>query len=382
MIGPRLDVEVVEDAGAFAALEAEWEDLRLSCPRATPFQSWAWLYSWWEHYGAGRALRLVAVRDRAAGGLLVGLVPLMLERGRWGLGRLLFVGTGQTDYFDMLAREGWEREVSEAAAGALRGLLGGWAVADLQQLRPEAAAWGLFRKWTGRRAFAWQEGCPVIDVKPWDELVASLSKNHRSTLRRALRRAEADGVTRRMVGPEGAGEAASRLVALHRELWQGRDMVPEHSTQRWASFIEVAALRVITYGLGEITEFRRNGEVIVTLFWVFGQDFVAFYHSGANREALERYQWSSLLIRAGIDIAREQNSACLDLLRGEESYKLRWASRVIPSYRMILSRNPVLWAPYTAYHVSRSRAKRYVNSESSPQWTKNAAGRLKKITGL
>ena len=94
---------------------------------------------------------------------------------------------------------------------------------------------------------------------------------------------------------------------------------------------------------GEISEFWRDGEIIITLFWVFGQNFVGFYHSGASREALERYQWNSLLIWTGIEIARDRNDACLDLLRGEEPYKLRWASRVIPSYRIILGRKEIYY---------------------------------------
>ncbi len=97
------EVILLENTRDFAALEVEWEDLYRSSPRVTPFQSWSWLYSWWNSYGDGFKLRLVTVR---CGNLLVGLVPLMLER-RAGFGRLLFIGTGITDYQDMLARKGW-----------------------------------------------------------------------------------------------------------------------------------------------------------------------------------------------------------------------------------------------------------------------------------
>ena len=89
-----LRTEVLRSAGEFAALEEEWEDLYRNSPRATPFQSWAWLYSWWEFYGEGYELRLITARDDE--GLLIGLAPLMLERGL-GLRKLLFVGTGLTD---------------------------------------------------------------------------------------------------------------------------------------------------------------------------------------------------------------------------------------------------------------------------------------------
>ena len=213
-----LTVAILADMQDFAALKGEWEDLYHNSPLATPFQSWAWLYSWWESYGEGYELRLVTLRNEK--GLLVGLIPLILERRR-GFGRLLFIGTGPTDYLDMLVREGWEDKVLEAGIGALK-QLEGWQVADLQQLRPEAAAWGIFRRWDSFRTCVWQEGSPVIDVKPWDELVASLSKNHRSTVRRALRRVEEDGVRRRLARPEDAERAARRWVALHREVWRGR----------------------------------------------------------------------------------------------------------------------------------------------------------------
>jgi CelD/BcsL family acetyltransferase involved in cellulose biosynthesis len=375
---PRLDTAVLEDPRDFAALEEEWEDLYHDSKHATPFQSWAWLYSWWDSYGEDYELRLVTLRNEK--GLLVGLIPLMLERRR-GFGRLLFIGTGPTDYLDMLIREGWEDEVLDAGIGALK-QLEGWQVADLQQLRPEAAAWGIFRRWGGFRTRVWQDGCPVIDVKPWDELLMSVDRKLRSNARRALRRTEKDGVRREPARPEDAERAARRWIALHREVWRGREILPEHLTQRWATYAETVALRMIARGLGEISEFWRDGEVIGSVFWVLGQDFVGQYHIGATQAARQRYQISSLFIWDGVNIARARNSTCLHMLRGEEPYKLQWTSKVIPNFRVVLARNPVIWSPYAGYHVLRSRAKLYVNSKSAPQWTKTAARRLKKITGL
>ena len=70
-------VVVLDQLQDFATLEEEWEDLHRNAAFATPFQSWAWLYSWWEFYGKDYELRVVTIRE---GGLLVGLMPLMLER--------------------------------------------------------------------------------------------------------------------------------------------------------------------------------------------------------------------------------------------------------------------------------------------------------------
>jgi CelD/BcsL family acetyltransferase involved in cellulose biosynthesis len=365
-----LEIDLVEDGARFAALEEEWEELYRHCPAATPFQSWAWLYSWWEHYGGDYELRLVTVRNED--GLLVGLLPLMLERGGL-LRRLLFVGSGITDYLDVLVREGWEREVARAGSLAL-GRVGSWRVADLQMLRPEAAAWTMLKDWTGPRTSVWQSNCSVVEARPWEELLTSLSKNHRSTVRRTLRRVEADGLSREFAGPEGAEEAGRRLVAVSREQWQQRWMEtgPEHWTRRFEEHIATAVRRMTTSGLGGVSELKLGETTVVSTFLVFGRDFVGSYMIGASQQALKRYQWSSLYIWDGLKIAIDRNSSRFDLLRGEEEYKLRWTSEVVANRRLILGRGPIFWAPYAGYRTLRSRAKRYVQQEKTPRWIKDA----------
>jgi CelD/BcsL family acetyltransferase involved in cellulose biosynthesis len=370
-------VETVETTHAFAALEQEWEDLYDHSPLATPFQSWAWLYSWWESYGEGYGLRLITVRNGE--GLLVGILPLMLKR-RWGFGKLLFVGTGQTDYLDVIAREGWEEEVSEAGVGALR-QMDSWQVADLHQLRPASAAWSIIERWNRPKARVWQDNCPLIEVMPWDELLMSFKRKIRYDVRRSLRRAETDRVRRRIAEPADAERAARRLVALHREAWQGRDIGPEHLTQRFESHIVAAARRMTTRGLGGISEFWRDGEVIISDFWVSGENFLGTHTVGASQKALQNYQWSSLYIWDAVLNALDRGCSTVDLLRGEEPYKLRWSSRIVANQRVYLGRNSLVWAPYTAYHALRLKIVHYEQTESAPKWIKGSIrtiGRIKR----
>jgi CelD/BcsL family acetyltransferase involved in cellulose biosynthesis len=367
------EIAVLEDTKEFAALEQEWEDLYHDAPLATPFQSWAWLYSWWEFYGEPYELRLITVRNES--GVLVGIVPLMLKR-RWGLGRLLFVGTGITDYLDMLARGGWEGYVSEAAREALW-RMGSWHVAELHELRPVAAAWGVFDEWAGPRTRIHQTNCPVIDVKPWDELLMSFKRKLRYDIRRNVRRADEDGVRCELVGPADAEKAARDLMRLHREGWEGRGISAESLTRRFAAHLEAAGRRMTARDLGGISEYWRDEKVTVSVFWVFGRDFIGFYMLGASHEALRRYQVSSLFIRDGINVALERNVASLDLLRGEEPYKLRWTSKVVRNYRLILGRSLAFWAPYVGYRLARSRVRRYLEEESTPRWIKSALNLLR-----
>jgi len=369
-------VELIEDEAGFAALEEEWEDLHLHCPSATPFQSWAWLYSWWEYYGEGYRLRLITVRDEE--GSLVGVLPLMLERGGV-LGRLLFVGSGVTDYLDVLVREGWEGHVARAGAGALK-QIGSWRVADLQELRPEAAAWDILERWSGYKTSVWQSNCPIIDVKPWEELLSSLSKNRRSTVRRTLRDAQSDGLSRELVGLDESEQSGRKLVALHRIAWQGRGIGPEHLTRRFEDHIATTARRMTARDLGGVSEFRRDdGEVVLSNLLLFGRDFVGAYLQGVSREALKRYQWSSLYIWDGLHIAQNKNSIRFDLLRGEEEYKLRWSSEVVANHRLVLGRDPLIWGIYASYHTLRYKLRDYAHSERAPRWVKGTINKCRAL---
>lgn len=342
--------EVVEDARGFASLKGEWRELYDASPRATPFQSWEWLYSWWESYGEGRGLRLIVVRSDE--GLLVGVLPLMVER-RQGVRRLLLVGTRQTDYLDAVVREGWEEEVSEAAFRALS-RVGSWHVADFQEVRPEAALWEVVGRWEVPQTRLRHGMCPVVEIGPWEETVASLSKNHRHSVRKAVRRAEADGLVRGMVGPEEVDRATRALAEMLREQWRGHPLTgEEHFSRRYEDFLAASARRMTEGGMGGISEFRRDGEPVLSTFVLFGRDFVGTYVMSVKAGADKRYQWGSLYIWDAMDLGRDRGLRRLDLLRGLEPYKLRWEPEMVVNQRLILGRNLVFWCLYSFYQALR-----------------------------
>ena len=77
---------------------------------------------------------------------------------------------------------------------------------------------------------------------------------------------------------------------------------------------------------------------------------------------------SSLYIWDAVLNAPDRGCSTVDLLRGEESYKLRWRPKIIPNYRAYLGRNTLAWALYTAYHIVRSKVVSYEQAESAPRW--------------
>jgi CelD/BcsL family acetyltransferase involved in cellulose biosynthesis len=218
-----------------------------------------------------------------------------------------------------------------------------------------------------------------MDIKPWDQMIMLLKKKRRSSARQAVRRSEEDGLHSRLVGAEDAERAARRLVALHQTSWRGRGIGVEHTRRRFEAFMEAAVRRMTYGGLGAISEFQRDGETALSHFAVFGRDFIGGYMHGPSQEAAARYQISSLIIWDMANIARDKNLPYLNHLRGEEPYKLRWSSRVVPNHRLIMSRNPTGLAIYSGYQTLRLKINAYVSSKEAPRWIGKSVVRYRNL---
>jgi len=106
------------------AIRAEWAALNASARAGCLFLGPEWLIPWWKHFGAGRSLQVIALREGPA---LVGLLPLFAERVRLGgvsVRRIAFLGDGATgcDYLDVLAAPGREAEVLDQSLRAILAL--------------------------------------------------------------------------------------------------------------------------------------------------------------------------------------------------------------------------------------------------------------------
>lgn len=160
-----LSVTLCRDPRQFAALEESWNRLFRGCPTATPFQSHAWLHSWWLSYGKDGRLRIVLVRR---GEELVGAAALMLVHRPMPL--LVPLGGPITDYFDVLVAAEYADQVVPALARGLHRAARG-AVVDLREVRPGAAAEQLYRQWPGVSSVLADSTCMELPTLPFDELV-------------------------------------------------------------------------------------------------------------------------------------------------------------------------------------------------------------------
>ena len=257
---------------------------------ATIYQTWEWNKAWWQVFGRRKRAIVLEMRDRGA---LVAIAPLYVSRHLGTpLRRLALIGTGASDYLDVIAAPGYE----DAAASAVTH----WVrqsrdhdLADLQQLRSESS---LLRA-SDCLATVEQEPCPYVPLTGgWDAIAHKLGKKMRSNiaLLRSTARSHVRGPERRPRHRGGYPVRHGRALRpppapMARAFAAGR---PRRS--RVQAFHREVAARFLQRGWLRLHLMQAGGRVIAALYCFRYRDRY-YYYLGGFDPALARHSPGTVL---------------------------------------------------------------------------------------
>ncbi|MGW5307712.1 GNAT family N-acetyltransferase [Streptomyces griseoluteus] len=349
---PALTTQLLTDEMAFAALAPAWGRLHRRCATTTPFQSHAWLHSWWQSYGRRGRLRVLLVRS---GRDLLAAAPLTLVRRPFPA--LVPLGGTVSDYGDVLLDDADDGRALAALTDAL------WtaartALVDLREVRAGGAAERVYDRWPGPRRRVPDSLCLELPPVPMDELLTRLPSQKAQRVRAKLRKLSALGVARRTAGPGEAEAAVARLLELHRLQWQGRKVTPEHLRPRFREHLVRAVEPMVRSGDAVVTEFRIGEEVVAVDLTLLSPSLAGGYLYGAHPSLRERKaDVAVMLLDACAAHTAEGSHGTLSLMRGDEPYKHHWRPDPAPSGRLLLARRRT--APLLSAAASDAAARRH-----------------------
>jgi CelD/BcsL family acetyltransferase involved in cellulose biosynthesis len=330
-----VNVELIENADRFAAMQAEWNELLASSAAESPFLTWEWLNAWWTHLGAGRRLAIVAVRD---GARLVALAPLCASRGRMPLlwhYELMGTGFAGSDYLDAIVRQGCEAEVLAALARFLQEQDVALRLVRLPQQSALSKLAGRLGEtgWSVRTAV---DGfCPFIRLSghSWDSFLSTIGPAQRATTRRRLRSLDRSFTMRftRITDDAMRQYSLARLFEFHRARF-GSKGTAFHSDALRAFHLDATG-RLQKAGILRLFTLHLNDDLVGVMYGISFEDRFYFYQHGYD----PRFQ-SHGIGRAVLDLsiraAIEEGLAEFDLLYGGEAYKSAWTNDRRPLARL------------------------------------------------
>ncbi|RBY96239.1 glycosyl transferase family 1 [Blastococcus sp. TF02-8] len=363
---------VLQDAAALDAIAVEWAALHAGSPNSTPFQSHAWLTSWWREYGRAGRLRIVLVRRD---GVLRGAAPLHVVR-RGGVPVLAPLGDEISDVSDVLAADD---EALDRLVGALLGLRG-WQALDLPEVRPGTAASRLPSAWPARVHRLAASVMLQVPGRPVAELLTTLRSSSAKAVRKKLRRADELGLACRPVDADGAEEAVRRLLDLHARQWAGRGMTAEHGRERFARHLTAAVPAMVAAGHAAVLEYSLEGEHVASQIHLVGTEFVGSYLAGIAPEARARFDVAVAMMREDLELTATLERPVFTMFRGEEEYKLRWHPEPVANQRLLLVRPRSVPGGLVARAVlARGGAVRWAKQRAP--WVRNVRDRLRQAAG-
>lgn len=337
VIGETLQIHELSTVESLETLETEWADLWARCPEATPFQSPYWLIPWWKHLGTGQ-LFVLALRSQKR---LAGLAPFCISEndGSGMPGRLSLLGTGVTDYLDILLEPQITQEGSTAILGYLRACQNRWTGCSFEQLRSSSPLLQAQTPEDCSSHITVQEVCPVLPLPASiQELPGRVPTHMLSKLRYYRRRAHKSASVRVEVAqPTEFQPAFERFLALHRARWLACGQGGALADCQVADFHRDAAKRLSAAGILRLF-LLRFGERLQGCLYGFCHARRAFYYLAGFHPDAAPVSPGTLLIGHAIEAAIEEGATEFDFLRGRETYKYMWGARGQLNYRRELCR--------------------------------------------
>lgn len=326
-----LTVDRIEQDERFAGMAAEWDALLRTSAARCIFLTWEWLHTWRRHLGQDRQLSVIAVRE---GGELVGVAPLVLSPPRPArlspLPTFEFLGTGEvgSDYLDLVAKPGCEGQVLDAVAVHVTRSRSAMRLRRFEPHSALAAKLATHLADTGWRVTrAGTETCPFIrlDGHTWDSYLATLGPEHRSNIRRRLRKLETTrGMSfERVVTEEQRREVLPALVSLHNQRWRERGGSEAFHSNALVAFHDELSRLALARGWLRLFALRLDGRVAAALYGFLYEGRFSFYQSGFD-PGEARLGLGLAAMGLAIKSAIEEGALEYDLLHGDEPYKFLW----------------------------------------------------------
>lgn len=317
-----LDLEEVTSPAALESLRTAWGALWARCPEATPFQTPEWLIPWWDRFGSGDLWVLALRQDDR----LVGLAPLYVGAPGDAPARIVrLLGSGNTDYLDVLAEPGLEETVMEAVCTYLQAQQDRWDRCDLLQLRPGSPLLSapVPDGWTDETAAA--DTCPILTLSAPDA-DAAIPDSFLKKLRYYRRRTARFGTLRiEQAGGSTFDTAFEALLRLHGARWAERDGPGMLAAGDVQHFHRTVARGLLRRGLLRLYTMYLDEQVVASYYGFVHRDRAYYYLSGFD-PAFGKLSPGNLIVYHAIQEAAREGARHFDFLRGREAYKYRWGA--------------------------------------------------------
>ena len=317
---------------SFDSLEESWDALVSDCDAKAFFLSHDWQRLWWDSFGEGRELLLLAFQQASEN---VGIAPLQRQDDV-----ISFLGdTDLFDFHDFIIPQGKEASFYPVLEDYLT--TQSWQqlyFPSLSHVSPTLDYLPQMAERQGWKCLVEQEDVSPTLTLPvdWDTYLSGLRKKDRHELRRKFRRLEAaEGFAPKVyTRPE---DVSDKLDAFFKLMRQSREEKHRFLTLEREAFFREMAVALAEVGVLGLWFLEQNGIPVSSALCFDYCGRRLLYNSGFD-PAFAELSVGLLLKATCIRDAIEKKLTSFEFLRGDEPYKYHLGGVDQAVYRMTISR--------------------------------------------
>jgi len=352
-------VHLIRSEEDFLQLRKNWNTLA-QISGSSIFQTFEWNYIWWKHFGKGKELHILTLKN---GTDLLGILPLFVDTisvfGRPVYRCLRFLGStvsqpsgtdlkglmAYTDYMDAIVYPGFEEFFSREI---IHFLLHKCEVSYHEVILEEVSEESVCRNHFIPRLQEMDVGftvteasvCPQVKLEPcWEAYLQPLSKSRRSKIRRFLKLACKNSNNKHLFTIERIKDvkpmvaSLDKLVHMHQQRWNEMGFPGSFAENRYYEFVKEILSTLGNRGLA-VVYLAKNADdptqvVAADLLLTYQQrTYLLLRGINVYADHLDRGP-GNVLLYSEIQDAVAAKHEVFDFLRGAENYKLRTANQQV-----------------------------------------------------
>lgn len=336
----QISTRIITEKNELNSIARQWNTLAGD----NPFLRWEWLGSWWESFGLNDADRRLYVVVVEQDGKIIGMAPWFIEnRGRCSM-TISFLGSEKTcsDHMTLLCQPEHVKTVADATAKFLT---------DSAIEKPSDVKYWDHLELIGsdqddpaitRLAHSMQDAGYLVDLRPglscfqiqlpatWDEYRKRRSKSGKRECSQIQKAMDQGKVT--FYVPQTINELETAwftLVKLHQARRESLGDAGCFDHPNFASFLWKASCRLQRAGLLQVTFAYCEGRPVAAQYSLKTDRTFFYYQSGMIAD--NKLKPGQAILQKTIQDSIKSGRVCYDMLRGDESYKLRWRAEEQPT---------------------------------------------------
>lgn len=365
----------VEALSDFMALKDRWEGLLSQSANESIFLTWEWVYHWWLVYKENRDLFILTVEDEE--GNLLGIAPLLSHKVLSPVGTLKlleFLGTGESkkdkvcsEFLDFIVHKERKEEVTKVMFEYLLNNISCWDILNLESLLDDSNLLRYISVQKNARLQLWKtsnNGCGYnysVLSGDWDTYINGRGK-HRKSLRQARKNIMKYGnIGVRICDDETSlSEDIRSFIRLHQLRWNSLGKPGCFSSRKFTQFHQGLAHSLLKKGRLFLQLLEINGKPEVCEYSFEYNRRLFIYQSGFNPQLARNISIGHLSMSYLVENAFVKGIKEIELLRGGESHKERWARDKRLVFNIVIARKNLKGYLYIVIRMSLEKFKHLI----------------------